>query len=266
MAFQVEQTRARFEGPDFDKIVHGAADAAVTRMVKHYAVDLLRVTLEAVYYFTSGDLPDADCGVVAPTNKSVPVCSDSTNRMVVTSQDADEILVIMIIRWRPCLHNRPVARLRELPDPQTRVTGSCNDKRFFWHHNWLSIGRLSNLRGFENDKTPDGRSMALENLRTLSFLNIPYSDRSVGRTGYQNIPFILQCPHTTLVAFKTAAKSTGFCIVDIDICIITAGKNFVSIELQTRNYMSLVRPESNVLGSCFLLHPALSNEMMPLIK
>jgi hypothetical protein len=143
-------------------------------MVQDNTVHLLRMALKAMNRFTSRYLPNANAAVVAATDEGISMSSNSSYGVVVACQSANEILIVVIICGWTGLNDRTIARLRELPDPQTRISGACNNQWFFGHHDWLSIHDFSGRSRFENDETSDCRGVALENVRALALLNVPH--------------------------------------------------------------------------------------------
>lgn len=81
--------------------------------------------------------------------------------------------------------------------------------------------------------------MALEDVDLLALVDIPDTDRSVGRAGDESVPTIGQCPYTTFMTLQSSYRFSSLCVVDVDIRIVASSDDLVLIKLQAGHNMSL---------------------------
>jgi hypothetical protein len=85
--------------------------------------------------------------------------------------------------------------------------------------------------------------MAIENLSTFRFFNIPYPDSTICRSRNKDIVQVLKSPDTSVVTVESMEKSSRTGLVDIDSGVIGAGDNTIGIELKTGDDVSTVSLE-----------------------
>ena len=85
--------------------------------------------------------------------------------------------------------------------------------------------------------------MAIENLSTFRFFNIPYPDSTISRSRNKDIVQVLKGPDTSIVTVESMEKTSRTCFVDVDCRIIGAGDDTIGIELKTGDDVSTVSLE-----------------------
>ena len=222
--------------------------------------------LKAVLKVACRNLPDTHTTIVRARDECVAVSGDSAYTVMVPTKRADEVWVVTVVSWWPGLHNAPVTGLWQLPDTECRITGPSNDQRLLGHHDWCAVRGGADLDRLENFQTANRRRVSLEDLKALARLDVPYSHAAIGGSGYQRVSFILQSPHTTLVAFKSPPQGSSLGVVDIDFGVITAGQDLVAVEQKAGHHMAMVSPEGKVLWLTVFHHPSFADEVVTLIQ
>lgn len=68
------------------------------------------------------------------------------------------------------------------------------------------------------------------------------------------------------MAFKSTPERARFGVVHIDLGIVTASQDFVTVEEEARNHMAMVSSESKMLRLTVFHHPSLANQVVTLIQ
>src|SRR5690349_13916965 len=103
------------------------------------------MALKSVNSLSTRYFPHSHGTIVTPANQSVTVRSDRTNRVLMTSEDTDEIRAIGIISMGSTLVVHRITWFRESPNSQTRVAGTGYDDWFFRHHFGCAVSIATNL-------------------------------------------------------------------------------------------------------------------------